>query len=229
MNIDERELHQTMEEFLEQDKRQQNIWNFATISGLVILFLVSSYVMQLIVSRSWGPDLSGIIQVLPVIGGVILVIVGFGFLAGNKKRGKSSMLENDIERGSQKNPERESRETGYQSTHRKAEPFQSDEEGEEREKEGASYSGRSSNTKVDSYGLRQTKKLYKSRTDKKLCGVCGGLAKYFGIGSTMVRVIFVVLTLIGWGSAAILYLALCIVLKKEPLEMMEDFKKQDIA
>ena len=33
------------------------------------------------------------------------------------------------------------------------------------------------------------KKLYKSSTDKKLCGVCGGLAKYFGIDSTIVRLI----------------------------------------
>ena len=31
------------------------------------------------------------------------------------------------------------------------------------------------------------KKLYKSQHDKKICGVCGGIAKYFGIDSTIVR------------------------------------------
>lgn len=39
------------------------------------------------------------------------------------------------------------------------------------------------------------KKLYKSKTDKKLCGVCGGLAKYFGIDPTIVRLGAVILSL----------------------------------
>ena len=37
------------------------------------------------------------------------------------------------------------------------------------------------------------KKLYKSRHDRKICGVCGGLAEYVGIDSTVVRLIAVVL------------------------------------
>ena len=37
------------------------------------------------------------------------------------------------------------------------------------------------------------KKLYKSRHDRKICGVCGGLAEDFGIDSTVVRLIAVVL------------------------------------
>ena len=35
------------------------------------------------------------------------------------------------------------------------------------------------------------KKLYKSSTDKKIAGVCGGIAEYFNIDSTVVR--------LGWG------------------------------
>ncbi len=37
------------------------------------------------------------------------------------------------------------------------------------------------------------KKLYKSDVDRKLCGVCGGIAEYLGIDSTIVRLIWVVL------------------------------------
>ncbi len=37
------------------------------------------------------------------------------------------------------------------------------------------------------------KKLYRSRKDKKLCGVCGGLAQYFEIDSTIVRLALVLL------------------------------------
>lgn len=36
------------------------------------------------------------------------------------------------------------------------------------------------------------KKLYKSSTDKMLCGVLGGLGEYFGIDSTLVRLVFAI-------------------------------------
>jgi len=36
------------------------------------------------------------------------------------------------------------------------------------------------------------KRLYRSRTDRKIWGVCGGLAKYFDIDPTVVRVIAIV-------------------------------------
>ena len=35
------------------------------------------------------------------------------------------------------------------------------------------------------------RKLYRSRTDKKICGVCGGLAEYFNIDSTIIRLAWV--------------------------------------
>ena len=39
------------------------------------------------------------------------------------------------------------------------------------------------------------KKLYRSRSDKKIAGVCGGLAKYFSIDVTLIRLAVVLLTL----------------------------------
>jgi len=44
------------------------------------------------------------------------------------------------------------------------------------------------------------KRLYRSTTDKKIAGVCGGLAEYFDIDPTIVRVIAVVLALWGGGG-----------------------------
>lgn len=40
-----------------------------------------------------------------------------------------------------------------------------------------------------------TKKLYRSSTDKKLCGVCGGIAEYFDIDPTLVRLLWIAVTL----------------------------------
>lgn len=53
------------------------------------------------------------------------------------------------------------------------------------------------------------KKLYRSATEKKLFGVCGGLAKYFNIDPTIVRIILLVLVLCcGIGAVAYLIMAL---------------------
>lgn len=53
------------------------------------------------------------------------------------------------------------------------------------------------------------KKLYKSNKDKKLCGVCGGLADYFEIDSTFIRLIWIFLVLcVGTGILAYFIAAL---------------------
>jgi phage shock protein C len=41
------------------------------------------------------------------------------------------------------------------------------------------------------------KKLYKSKDDKMICGVCGGIAEYFGIDATLVRLAWALLTSLG--------------------------------
>ena len=53
------------------------------------------------------------------------------------------------------------------------------------------------------------KKLYRSRTNKKLFGVCGGLAEYFDIDATIIRLILVLAVVFaGFGILAYLIAAL---------------------
>ena len=47
-----------------------------------------------------------------------------------------------------------------------------------------------------------TKRLYRSKRDVMICGVCGGIAEYFDIDPTIVRLVAVVLVF-GWGSGLI--------------------------
>ena len=63
--------------------------------------------------------------------------------------------------------------------------------------------------------MAQTRKLYRSRTDRKLAGVCGGLAQYFNLDATLMRVLFIVLAVLG-GSGLVLYLAMWIIVPNEP-------------
>ncbi len=57
-----------------------------------------------------------------------------------------------------------------------------------------------------------TSKLYRSRTDHMLAGVCGGLGEYLGIDSTLVRLFFVLLALPGAGIGFALYIILWVIL-----------------
>ena len=59
------------------------------------------------------------------------------------------------------------------------------------------------------------KKLYKSSTDKKLAGVCGGIAEYFNIDSTLVRLGWVVFCALG-GSGLLAYIIAAIIMPDRP-------------
>jgi len=58
------------------------------------------------------------------------------------------------------------------------------------------------------------KKIFRSIDDYMLAGVCGGLAEYFKIDGSLVRIIFVLLTLSG-GAGILVYLILWLVIPKE--------------
>ncbi|QCX34150.1 PspC domain-containing protein [Caloramator sp. E03] len=60
------------------------------------------------------------------------------------------------------------------------------------------------------------KKLYRSRTDRMIAGVCGGIAKYFDIDPTFVRLFWVFITLLG-GSGVLAYIICAIVIPNEEI------------
>jgi phage shock protein C len=59
------------------------------------------------------------------------------------------------------------------------------------------------------------RKLYRSNTNRMLAGVCGGLAEYFNLDATLIRVLFVLLAVLG-GSGLVLYVAMWIIVPKQP-------------
>ena len=62
-----------------------------------------------------------------------------------------------------------------------------------------------------------SKKLYKSNTNKMLEGVCGGIAEYFGIDPTIVRLAWVVFCALG-GSGILAYIIAAIIIPCAPLD-----------
>ena len=68
------------------------------------------------------------------------------------------------------------------------------------------------NTLDTKEGIRfMEKKLFRATKDKKIFGVCGGLARYFGCDATLIRLIAVVLAVI-YGSGVLLYLLAALIM-----------------
>jgi phage shock protein C len=63
--------------------------------------------------------------------------------------------------------------------------------------------------------MADVRKLYRSRTNRQLAGVCGGLAEHFNVDATLLRVLFVVLAVLG-GSGIVIYVAMWIIVPQEP-------------
>lgn len=56
-------------------------------------------------------------------------------------------------------------------------------------------------------------KLTLSQSNKIIAGVCGGIGEYFGWDATIIRILFVVAAIVGFGSPVIVYLVLYLVMK----------------
>lgn len=70
------------------------------------------------------------------------------------------------------------------------------------------------NAEQSNVGQKSTRRFVRSIDDKSIAGVCGGIAEYFGIDSTLVRIIFVVGVIAGF-STGLLYFVLWIVTAKQ--------------
>ena len=72
------------------------------------------------------------------------------------------------------------------------------------------------------------KKLYRAEDDRKVAGVCGGIAQYFDIDSTIIRLAFLFMIL-AWGTGVLAYLVAALVVPNESqVEMVikKDSKKK---
>jgi phage shock protein C len=78
----------------------------------------------------------------------------------------------------------------------------------------------------------ETKRLTRSVENRMLAGVCGGLGEYLGIDPTLVRLAFALFFIAGFGSSALLYLLMWLIVPEEgkadatPKETMEASMKE---
>jgi phage shock protein C len=70
--------------------------------------------------------------------------------------------------------------------------------------------------KVEDVFDMEKKKLYRSQTQRMLGGVCGGLSEYFGWDVSLIRILWVIGTVISYGAGILAYVVMLIVFPEEP-------------
>lgn len=203
LNITEQDLRSTLDDFLEvkEEKKPESIWNIATVTGIGLVMTATAYIGNLIGSAFFGFNtpafFSALTTIAPIAGGTLLLFMLLTAFVKNRKKQKISEKEMEAIR----------------QTYDKLDEFLYEKD-EKRSRRRA---------KNHPYQTAKVHKLMKSRTDKRISGVCGGLAKYLGINSNLVRILFVTGAFLGSGLLIFLYIAMNFIMPKEPVAEMDDF------
>lgn len=59
------------------------------------------------------------------------------------------------------------------------------------------------------------RKLVRSRTNRMLCGVCGGVGEYLNVDPTLVRLLWILCALAGCGTGLIVYIAAALIIPED--------------
>jgi phage shock protein C len=184
------DLEAALNDFLKEQEPPQkvNLFNFKTIVGMGMLFVTSLFLIQQLIPWFGFTVGAGLIDILPIIGGILVAISGLGLFSGQKK------------------PKRVKAKFDAPSDKQ------------------VTLGDLNDMSKLDSYALNQSKKLYRSSKDKRFLGVCGGIAKYFGLNPFAVRLLWAILTLSSGGVMIPAYILMAIIMPKEPPALQIPYK-----
>ena len=70
-------------------------------------------------------------------------------------------------------------------------------------------------------GVKTTGRIHKSVKDRKIAGVCGGIAEYLNADPTIIRLAFALMVL-GWGTGVLAYIAYALILPEGDSEDTEE-------
>lgn len=193
--------------FLEDEEEEEDsgIWSASTLTGLVFILVGMVYLMAE-VGFLPSLDYAAIVDFLPYLGGILVMLLGFGLLSWrpgqDKKKAKKA----------------EAKAKMAATARAKASAT-----------ERAKRRARELADEVRAFETKRRKRLSKSRTDKKIAGVCGGLANYFGIDPTLVRIAFVIGLFASGGNFFWIYLAGAFIMPKEEKHPLRRVNFQDLS
>jgi len=214
LQISEEDLQTSLKDFLKSDEEKEkvSIWNIRTISGLAFVFVALAFIGQTIGNEFFGSGgltfLSTVVSITPYFAGAMVAIICIGFMKGSGKEKERKQQKEEIKR----------------DTYDKLDEFLYSDAASDTKTSGKNKSKSSSKSSFGTKLKSSAGGLKKSRTDRKLFGVCGGIAKYLGLNSTILRIGFLIAFFLSSGSFFLLYFAMAFVMPKESIDDMDDFK-----
>ena len=221
---------QELEEEAEEEK-EAGFWNLQTASGIGLIGVGSLYSLQLLgLLRLGSPILQNLVQVLPIFAAVLIMLTGFGVLSWSpaarrrKKARKRAARRRQQQRRAQ--PKTVGRAPSTASTDAAGRTASRAFRQAERAFQTA---GKAAGRGLDEAKARRAAarragrtKLLKDRKNRKISGVAAGMANYFGLDATVVRIAWVIAAIFTQGGAIIPYLILTAVLKDEDKDAFSD-------
>ena len=209
-----------VEEEEDEEKPDPGFLNLQTGAGLSLIALGGLYIMQMMGFLQLGVSLATLVAVVPWIAGILIMLTGFGVLswspAARRRRKARERAVRAARRRKQKTMGRQRRSSASNDAagRRARSAF-------EQAARATGAAGRTARRAIDASrertrsmtaGRTVGRRLAKSRKDRKVTGVASGIAHYFGIDPTVVRIAFVLATIFGQGAGFVIYLLLTFVL-----------------
>lgn len=221
---------QELEEEAEEEK-ESGFWNLQTASGMGLIGLGALYSLQLMGLFPLGSALLyNLVQVLPIFAAVLIMLTGFGVLSWSPAARRRRKARKRAARR-RKQQRRVQRKTVGRAA-RTDEAGRAASRAFEQAERALRAAGRTAGRVSDEAFARRAKaresgrkRLAKDRANRKVTGVAAGMANYFGLDPTVVRIGWVVAAIFSNGAALIPYLVLTAVLKNE--EEMDDDDEDD--
>ena len=212
------EVEAEMEEEEEQAK-PDGFLNLQTGAGLGLIGLGSLYTMQLLGLLSLNTTLlTTLAAILPWLAGILIVLTGFGVLswspATRRRRKARERAARAAKRRRQKTMGRRRAPSTDEAGRRAKRAFEQAARASTRmgQRASAAIEGSMARSRSMAAGRTRGRRLAKSKKLKKISGVASGIAEYFGVDPTVIRIAFVLSFIFGKGAGVLLYILLSFVL-----------------
>ena len=215
----------------ETEDKDPGFLNLQTGAGLGLIALGGLYTMQLMGLIGVGTQLlATLVAVLPWLAGILIMLTGFGVLswspAARRRRKARERAVRASRRRRQKTMGRQRRSSSStdEAGRRAKRAF-------EQAARASSIAGRKAKDAVEASrkrtrsmtaGRAEGRRLAKAKKGKKIAGVANGIAQYFGIDPTVVRIAFVLASIFGQGAGILIYLILSFALPNDDGEDTDD-------
>jgi phage shock protein C len=192
------------EQAAEEEERQQKkegFFNLQTGSGLALIGVGIVYMLQQLGFLPLGFNLGAFVALLPWLAGVLIILTGFGVLSWSPARRRRKAREE----AARKRRAAQARKAQGRTMGRGYDAGRAKQMATDALREAGAVGQRALSS---SRAQMRTKRLMKSRSQRKIMGVCAGIARYLGVDPIIVRIAFVVGAIFGSGVTIPLYLVL---------------------